>query len=212
MNQKIVILDYQMGNIFSIEKIIKSLGKTPIVSDKREIILSADKIILPGVGHFYNAMNNLKKMNLIKPLNIFALEKKKPILGICLGMQLMAKKSEEGNTNGLGWFDATVKRFSINNKLIYKVPQMGWNTITTKKESLLMNNIPNNSEFYFVHSYYVDCRNEKDILNTTKYESNFVSAIQKNNIFGVQYHPEKSHGSGNQMFQNFLELYCVDQE
>ena len=206
MNEKIVILDYQMGNIFSVEKIIKSLGKTPIVSDKREIILSADKIILPGVGHFSNAMNNLKKMNLIEPLNIFALEKKKPILGICLGMQLMAKKSEEGNTNGLGWFDAIVKRFSINNKLIYKVPQMGWNTITTKKESLLMNNIPNNSEFYFIHSYYVDCRNEKDILNITKYESNFVSAIQKNNIFGVQYHPEKSHGFGKQMFKNFLEL------
>ena len=172
MNDKIVILDYQMGNIFSIEKILKSLGNTPIVSHKREIILSADKIILPGVGHFSNAMNNLKKMNLIEPLNIFALEKKKPILGICLGMQLMAKKSEEGNTNGLGWFDAIVKRFSINNKLIYKVPQMGWNTITTKKESLLMNNIPNNSEFYFIHSYYVDCRNEKDILNITKYESN----------------------------------------
>ena len=206
MNDKIVILDYQMGNIFSLEKIIKSLGKTPIVSDKREIILSADKIILPGVGHFANAMNNLKKMNLIEPLNIFVLEKKKPILGICLGMQLMAKKSEEGNTNGLGWIDSTVKRFSINNKLTYKVPQMGWNTITKKKESLLMNKISNNSEFYFIHSYYIDCRNEEDILSTTKYESNFVSAIQKNNIFGVQYHPEKSHDSGKQMFKNFLEL------
>jgi glutamine amidotransferase len=206
MNDKIVILDYQMGNIFSIEKILKSLGKTPIVSNKREIILSADKIILPGVGHFSNAMNNLKKMNLIEPLNFFALEKKKPILGICLGMQLMAEKSEEGDANGLGWIDAIVKKFSINNKLNYKVPQMGWNTINIKKESLLMKNIPDNSEFYFIHSYYVDCRNEEDILNTTKYESNFVSATQKNNIFGVQYHPEKSHDSGKQVVKNFLEL------
>tara|TARA_Y100000991_G_scaffold215709_1_gene207686 strand:- start:7460 stop:8080 length:621 start_codon:yes stop_codon:yes gene_type:complete len=206
MNDKIVILDYQMGNIFSIEKILKSLGKTPIVSNKREIILSADKIILPGVGHFSNAMKNLKKMNLIEPLNFFALEKKKPILGICLGMQLMAKKSEEGDTNGLGWIDAIVKKFSINNKLNYKVPQMGWNTINIKKESLLMKNIPDNSEFYFIHSYYVDCRNEEDILNITKYESNFVSATQKNNIFGVQYHPEKSHDSGKQVVKNFLEL------
>jgi glutamine amidotransferase len=206
MNDKIVMLDYQMGNIFSIEKILKSLGKTPIVSNKREIILSADKIILPGVGHFSNAMNNLKKMNLIEPLNFFALEKKKPILGICLGMQLMAEKSEEGDANGLGWIDAIVKKFSINNKLNYKVPQMGWNTINIKKESLLMKNIPDNSEFYFIHSYYVDCRNEEDILNTTKYESNFVSATQKNNIFGVQYHPEKSHDSGKQVVKNFLEL------
>ena len=118
----------------------------------------------------------------------------------------MGKKSEEGDTNGLGWIDAKVKKFSINNKLNYKVPQMGWNTINTKKESLLMKNIPDNSEFYFIHSYYVDCRNEEDILNTTKYESNFVSAIQKNNIFGVQYHPEKSHELGKQVFKNFLEL------
>lgn len=206
MNEKIVILDYQMGNIFSIEKIIKSLGKTPIISDKIEIILSADKIILPGVGHFSIAMNNLKKMNLIEPLNIFALEKKRPVLGICLGMQLMAKKSEEGNTDGLGWFDATVKKFSITDKLIYKVPQMGWNTISKKKESVLMNNIPDQSEFYFIHSYYVDCRNTEDILNTTIYDSSFVSAIQNNNIFGVQYHPEKSHHIGKQIFKNFLDV------
>ena len=206
MNEKIVILDYQMGNIFSIEKIIKSLGKTPIISDKIEIILSADKIILPGVGHFSIAMNNLKKMNLIEPLNIFALEKKRPVLGICLGMQLMAKKSEEGNTDGLGWFDATVKKFSITDKLIYKVPQMGWNTISKKKESVLMNNIPDQSEFYFIHSYYVECRNTEDVLNTTIYDSSFVSAIQNNNIFGVQYHPEKSHDVGKQIFKNFLDV------
>ena len=206
MNEKIVILDYQMGNIFSLKKIIKSLGKTPIISNEREIILSADKIILPGVGHFSKAINNLKKMNLIEPLEIFALGKKKPILGICLGMQLMAKKSEEGNTNGLGWIDAIVRKFTINNKLIYKVPHMGWNTISKKKDSVLMDNIPDRSEFYFVHSYHVECSNKEDVLNITTYDYNFVSAIQKYNIFGVQYHPEKSHDLGKQIFKNFLDL------
>jgi len=202
----IVIIDYGMGNLGSVLKSFKKVTDNVIISSSKEEIERAKKLVLPGVGHFSNAMNNLKKMNLIEPLNFFALEKKKPILGICLGMQLMAEKSEEGDANGLGWIDAIVKKFSINNKLNYKVPQMGWNTINIKKESLLMKNIPDNSEFYFIHSYYVDCRNEEDILNTTKYESNFVSATQKNNIFGVQYHPEKSHDSGKQVVKNFLEL------
>ena len=206
MNDKIVILDYQMGNIFSIEKILKSLGKTPIVSNKREIILSADKIILPGVGHFSNAMKNLKKMNLIEPLNFFALEKKKPILGICLGMQLMASSSEEGSSSGLGWVDASVKKFKTSDSQKFKIPHMGWNTINLAKKSPLMNNIASNEEFYFVHSFYMHPNDTDLILTETNYIEQFCSGIEHENIFGVQYHPEKSHDSGRTLLKNFISL------
>ena len=145
---RILILDYGMGNIFSVQKKIKSLGLNPITSNSIEEILNADKIILPGVGHFKKAMMNLKKLNIIQALNEKILDKKTPVLGICLGMQLMAQNSEEGNLNGLGWFDATVKKFNIQDKLNFKVPQIGWNTISINKKSDLMIGIPNQSEFY----------------------------------------------------------------
>ena len=203
---RILILDYGMGNIFSVKKKIKSFGLNPIISNSAEEILNSDKIILPGVGHFSKAMKNLKKLNVIKALNEKVLEKKTPVLGICLGMQLMALSSEEGESNGLGWFDATVKKFSVKDKLNFKVPQMGWNTISVNKKSDLMNNIPDQSEFYFIHSFYMKCNSEEDILNKTIYESEYVSAIQKDNIFGVQYHPEKSHEIGEKMFKNFIKI------
>jgi glutamine amidotransferase len=203
---RILILDYGMGNIFSVQKKIKALGLNPIISNSEEDILNADKIIFPGVGHFSNAMENLKKLNVIQSLNEKVLGKKTPVLGICLGMQLMAQNSEEGNLNGLGWFDATVKKFNIQDKLNFKVPQMGWNTISINKKSDLMIGIPDQSELYFIHSFYIECSVEKDILTKTVYESEFVSAIQKDNIFGVQYHPEKSHEIGEKMLKNFIEI------
>lgn len=203
---KILILDYGMGNLFSVEKKIKFLGYRPIISNLKEDILNADKIILPGVGHFDRAIENLKKLDVIKSLNEKVLVKKTPVLGICLGMQLMANKSEEGKLSGLSWFDASVKKFTIQDKLNFKVPQIGWNTISINKKSDLMSCIPDQSEFYFIHSFYIKCNNEEDILNRTVYENEFVSAIQKNNIFGVQYHPEKSHDLGKQIFKNFLDL------
>jgi glutamine amidotransferase len=203
---RILILDYGMGNIFSVQKKIKALGLNPIISNSEEDILNADKIIFPGVGHFSNAIENLKKLNVIQSLNEKVLGKKTPVLGICLGMQLMAQNSEEGNLNGLGWFDATVKKFNIQDKLNFKVPQMGWNTISINKKSDLMIGIPDQSELYFIHSFYIECSVEKDILTKTVYESEFVSAIQKDNIFGVQYHPEKSHEIGEKMLKNFIEI------
>ena len=203
---RVIILDYGMGNIFSIKKKLSSLGINPIISNSAEDISNADKIIFPGVGHFSKAMENLKKLDIIEALNEKVLEKKTPVLGICLGMQLMAKESEEGNLKGLGWFDASVKKFRVQDKLNFKVPQMGWNTITINKKSDLMLNIPDQSEFYFIHSFYIKCNVEKDILNKTIYEKEFVSAIQKGNIFGVQYHPEKSHEIGNEIFKNFINF------
>ena len=149
---------------------------------------------------------NLKKMGLWDALNQTVLEKKTPILGICLGMQLMAKHSEEGNNEGLGWFDAEVKHFDIKEKQQYKVPHTGWNTLKKIKPNVLTEEINKNDEFYFVHSYYLQCNNENDILTRTKYENQFVSGIQKENIYGVQFHPEKSHDVGERLLRNFIGI------
>lgn len=177
-----------------------------VVSSNPKDIAESDKLILPGVGHFAKAMSNLKKLRLLDTLHESVLVKKKPILGICLGMQLLAKKSEEGDAEGLGWIDAEVVKFRVSDQLKYKIPHMGWNRIYLKKNSSLMKNIPDLSEFYFVHSYYVKLKNKSDLLNETEYDFIFTSAVQKDNIFGVQYHPEKSHDTGAQVIKNFIEL------
>jgi len=204
--QKVHILDYQMGNLHSVFNRLKRLGINATVSSNLDDIKAADKLVFPGVGHFGKAMTALESLNLLDTLNEIVLVKKKPILGICLGMQLMAKKSEEGNVAGLGWFDAEVVRFTIDNKQQFKVPQVGWNQIEINKQSLLMEGINNLEEFYFVHAYHMKTEIKEDILNTTDYAYPFVSAIEKNNIFGVQYHPEKSHQAGIQLFKNFIDL------
>lgn len=200
------VVNYGMGNISSVVKKLKIVGANYKIINSSNCFEDVDKLILPGVGHFEKAMQNLKKRNLVGPLNNSVLEKKIPVLGICLGMQLMALSSEEGKSNGLGWFDAKVRKFNIQDKLNFKVPQMGWNTISINKKSDLMKNISDQSEFYFIHSFYIKCNKEEDILNTTVYESEFVSGIQKGNIFGVQYHPEKSHEIGEKMFKNFIQI------
>lgn len=195
-----------MGNLNSIKKKLTRLKINAIISSDPKEIQASDKIILPGVGHFGKAMESLKNLNLIDILNEEVLIKKKTILGICLGMQLMAKKSEEGNVDGLAWFDADVVKFKVTDTLNYKIPHTGWNQIIISKESLLMKGIPNLSEFYFVHSYHFKTSNKNDILNETEFEYRFVSAIEKDNIFGVQYHPEKSHDAGELLLKNFINL------
>lgn len=203
---KIVIIDYGMGNLNSVRIKLKRLDLNPIVTSDLAEIGDADKLILPGVGHFQTAVKNIKKLNLWDQINEVVLIKKKPILGICLGMQLMAKKSEEGNCSGLGWFDSEVVRFSVNDGLKYKIPHIGWNQIKILKKSDLMKNIPEFSEFYFVHSYHIQCFNGSDKLSETGYENIFTSAIEKDNIFGVQFHPEKSHDIGEKLLKNFIDL------
>lgn len=206
MSSKIVIVDYGMGNLNSVKRKLDRLSMNSIISSKATDLLEADKIILPGVGHFSTAMENLKQLNLIEPLQEIALNLKKPILGICLGMQLMAKFSQEGNVAGLGWFDAEVVRFKIADTLKYKIPHIGWNQISILKDSALMEGITELSEFYFVHAYHFRNNCREDVLNTTEYEYDFTSAIEKNNLFGVQYHPEKSHEVGEQLLLNFCNL------
>lgn len=206
MPATIAIINYGMGNLHSVKKKLIHLKILPVISSAAEDIRGADKIILPGVGHFGKAMENLENLGLNDILAEAVLIKKKPILGICLGMQLMTKSSEEGNAKGLGWIDAKVTRFKIKNPLAYKIPHTGWNQVNFRRESRLTRGIPNLSEFYFVHSYHCLMRSEKDVLSETEYESTFVSAYEKENIFGVQYHPEKSHDTGELLLKNFINL------
>lgn len=195
-----------MGNLNSVKKTFERLKVDALISSKPKDIKDSDKLILPGVGHFGKAMSNLRELDLLDCLNEEVIVGKKTILGICLGMQLLAKKSEEGNADGLGWIDSEVTKFNVSDKLRYKVPHMGWNRISIKKDSLLMKDIPDFSEFYFVHSYHMKVNDEADRLNETEYEYPFTSAVEKDNIFGVQYHPEKSHDAGAQLMQNFIKL------
>ena len=206
MSQKIVIVDYSMGNLNSVQKKFIQLNANVVISSDPKVISQADKLILPGVGHFEKAVEIMHQKGLWDVLNKSVLIEKKPILGICLGMQLMTKFSEEGNVNGLGWIDATVVRFQVQDSLKFKIPHMGWNQIEIKKESSLMKGLTDQSEFYFVHSYHVKTDDKTVVLNETNYETNFVSAFEKENVFGVQFHPEKSHDSGKLLLNNFLEI------
>jgi glutamine amidotransferase len=204
---KVAIIDYDMGNVGSIYNMLKKIGfKSKITADKKDI-READKLILPGVGAFDHGMKNLEELDLIDILNDKVLSEKVPVLGICLGMHLLTHRSDEGVKKGLGWIDGEVIKFSFDeqNKHL-KVPHMGWNTIINFKNGTLTSNFNSEPKFYFVHSFYVDCKKEDDILMTTNYGFDFVSAVHHENIYGVQFHPEKSHKYGMNILKNFMEL------
>ena len=206
MNKKVVIIDYGMGNLGSISNMLKYIGADSIITSDHNIIESAEKIILPGVGHFDRAMNNINELNLAGILRKKSLVDKVPFLGICLGMQLMCRHSEEGNKDGLGLINADVIRFNLDRA--YKVPHMGWNFIEPKNNNKILENLDNYSKFYFVHSYFVKVDDETNVLTYTNYVDKFASGITNNeNIFGVQFHPEKSHKYGVTLFRNFIEQY-----
>lgn len=200
----ITIIDYSMGNLGSIANMIKKVGHKSIITSDLEEIKNATKLILPGVGSFDNGMRNLAELGMIEVLNQKVLVEKTPILGICLGMQLMTKSSEEGKLAGLRWVDAQTKRF-VSDTL--KIPHMGWNIIKHQKESTLFDECESEKRFYFVHSYCVSCNIQEDILANTNYTQDFVSLFEKENIIGVQFHPEKSHKFGMQLLKNFVERY-----
>jgi glutamine amidotransferase len=203
----ITIIDYGAGNLGSIQNMIRKIGYKAIVSSNEEDIFNADKLILPGVGSFDFGMKQLNNSGLIDVMNKKVLEFKTPILGICLGVQLFTKQSEEGGMMGLSWFNAETVKFNFNDTGKFKIPHMGWNEIIQKKESKLLENISLNSRYYFVHSYHLKCLDINDSLAETNYGYNFVSAIEKNNIVGVQFHPEKSHKFGMHIFNNFIQNY-----
>lgn len=203
----ITIIDYKMGNVGSIQNMFKKVGAESIITSDIEIIKSAQKLILPGVGSFDNGMKNLVNLGLVDVLNEKVLEEKTPILGICLGMQLMTNESEEGQEKGLSWIKASTIKFKFpieHSKL--RIPHMGWNLVNIKKDSKLLSELPKDPRYYFVHSYHVVCQSEDDILTTTNYNYEFTSSFQKENIFGVQFHPEKSHKYGIRLMKNFSEM------
>ena len=202
----IAIIDYGMGNLGSVKKKMDRIGVKSIITSDAQEIKNSNKIILPGVGHFAKAVSEIKSRGLWDLLSEQVQAEKKTILGICLGMQLMVKSSEEGNSEGFGWIDAKVIRFKVSDTTRYKIPHMGWNTTNPTKDSSLFERINSNSEFYFVHSYHVQCNNPDDILAETNYDYNFTSAFQKANIFGVQFHPEKSHDAGEILLRNFVNF------
>jgi glutamine amidotransferase len=207
----IVIVDYGMGNIHSLHRIFTSL-KLPIVfSHKVKDIEEASHIILPGVGHFGRAMDELKQRGLIDALNQAAMEDKKPILGICLGMQLMTASSEEGNSEGLGWFPCKTTKIVVEDPIQFKVPHLGWNTLHTTNSHPILQGVPSQSEMYFVHAYAVDKADDEQVLCTTTYEKEFVSGLISENILGVQFHPEKSHAIGQRILANFTQS-CIVQD
>lgn len=199
----IVIIDYGIGNLGSLLNMLKKLNIKSIISSDANEIGSADKLILPGVGSFDHGIHNLKKYELLHILNKRVIEEKTPILGICLGMQLFTKTSEEGVMQGLGWLDAVTIKFRFDTRLNIKIPHMGWDSIKISKRNQIFNNLPEESMFYFVHSYHVVCKDPADVLSTTYYGYDFVSSLSRDNIIGVQFHPEKSHKYGMKVLENF---------
>ena len=200
----ITIVDYNMGNLGSIRSMLKKIGVESEVTANATTIAAARKLILPGVGAFDAGMDNLERSGLIPVLDERVLQARVPTLGICLGMQLMTRGSAEGQCKGLRWVDAETLRFlSVDTAL--KVPHMGWNHVMPVRQSPLTEGLPHEPRFYFVHSYYVRCQDEDDVLLTTSYGEVFHSAFQHGNVFGVQFHPEKSHKFGMALLRNFAE-------
>lgn len=203
----IVIVDYGMGNHGSIMNMLKKIGYRAIISSDPKTVGAAEKLILPGVGAFDNGMENLASRGLLPILHESVMEKRTPVLGICLGMQLLSRRSEEGILPGLGWIDAETIRFAFTEDTNLKVPHMGWNTVDAKDHSALFMDMEDmEKKFYFVHSYHVVCRNPEDVAATTLYGIPFTSAICHGNICATQFHPEKSHKYGMQVFRNFMEM------
>ena len=206
-NHKILIIDYGAGNISSIKNMLLRLGYDSVIGNSPKEIINADKLILPGVGHFDYGMINLESSDLIDSLNWAVLDKRTPILGICLGAQLMNLYSEEGGKRGLGWLKANVVKFN-KDRLPggFKVPHMGWNKITLLRSSKLFVGLPDELRFYFVHSYYFVTAEIGLGLASTEYGYTFLSVLEKDNIYAVQFHPEKSHKYGLRLMNNFVLL------
>jgi imidazole glycerol-phosphate synthase subunit HisH len=202
----IVVIDTGCANIGSILSMFRKIGVKAISTSKHHEILNAEKLILPGVGHFDTGMKSINKLNIIDSLNQSVIVKKTPILGICLGMQMMCNKSDEGVEIGLGWVDANVKSFKNTIITEKKIPHMGWNNVSIIRSNPIIDINKDTQRFYFVHSYFVNCNDESNIISKTNYGIEFTSGFQKENIFGVQFHPEKSHRYGMNLLKNFSNI------
>jgi glutamine amidotransferase len=202
----IAIIDYGMGNLRSVQRKLQLLKKEVVITRDASELEKASELILPGVGHFGKAMDALKQLDLVGVLNEKVIDKKTPILGICLGMQLMTKGSEEGGVEGLDWFNCATKRLVVDDPIAFKIPHVGWNTIEHPNSDPLLDQVPSGSEVYFVHSYGVLDAPEDEVLTKTVYGNPFVSALKKDNVVGMQFHPEKSHDVGLRLLGNWVGL------
>ncbi|MDX4063827.1 imidazole glycerol phosphate synthase subunit HisH [Aliarcobacter skirrowii] len=200
------IIDYGVGNIKAFANIYKNLNiPFKIVKDISEFE-NITKLILPGVGSFDHAMISLQNSGMKEKLDELVLEKETPVIGICVGMQMLAKSSEEGTLNGLGWIDGIVKKFDKSKIKNAPLPHMGWNNLKIEKKNKIFDNLEENPRYYFLHSYYFECENKEDVIATATYGEKFDCMINHKNIYGIQCHPEKSHHNGMQLLKNFGEL------
>ena len=200
------IIDYGMGNLGSIANMLKKVGAHATVSADPKVIERVEKLILPGVGAFDNGMKNLAERELLPVLNARVLSDRIPILGLCLGMQLFSRRSEEGKLPGLGWIPADTVRFASSDmQARLRIPHMGWNTLRIRHAHKLFEDMDSDSRFYFVHSYHLVCSDESTVLAYTNYGYDFASVVGNENILGVQFHPEKSHKFGMKFLQRFAE-------
>ncbi len=204
----VTIIDYGVGNLGSIQNMLKKLGTQSEIATDASTIERATKIILPGVGAFDAGMTQLNQSGLRSALDTAVLQRRVPVAGICLGMQLMTECSEEGILPGLGWLPAKTIRFVPSTNETMKIPHMGWSLVTKAKQSSALDLLEDESRFYFVHSYHVNCSNRNDVLLTAHYGSvQFDAAFERDNILGFQFHPEKSHRFGMMLFKAFIEMY-----
>lgn len=202
----IVVVDYGAGNIGSVLNMIRKVGGRATVSSQPDVLLNAQKILLPGVGSFDNAMEKLEQLDLVHPLRD-SVAAGVPLFGICLGMQLLSHGSEEGRLSGLGLIPGQVRRFQFSaEQSSLKIPHMGWNQVKASKTHQLANGLESGGRFYFVHSYHYECEDPADELFKTHFGYDFTSGVQRGNVMGVQFHPEKSHRFGMQLFKNFINL------
>ena len=203
----ITIIDYGVGNIFAFQNVFKRLNISSRIAKCIEDLKEVDKLILPGVGHFDYAMSQLNNSGMRERIDELVLVENKPVIGICVGMQMMANKSDEGTLDGLGWIDANVKKFNeLTIRHHTKLPHMGGNDVKPNENHPLFKGLEQEYIFYFLHSYYFNCNDKKNITSTTDYGINFASSIHKGNIFGIQFHPEKSHSYGEKLLENFAKL------
>ena len=203
----VTIIDYGVGNVFAFQNVFKRLNIPSKIAKCENDLMDSSKLILPGVGHFDYAMSQLNKSGMRNRLNELVLIENVPVIGICVGMQMMSRKSDEGILDGLGWIDAEVKKFDESTISHHtKLPHMGWNDVTPNKNHPLFRGLEQEAIFYFLHSFYFKCLDEKNSISKTDYGINFSSSVQHNNIYGIQFHPEKSHSFGEKLLENFSKL------
>jgi glutamine amidotransferase len=203
----IAIVNYGLGNVLAIANIYKRLGVAAEIVDSPTQLAGADKVILPGVGAFDWAMTRLNDSGMREQIEDLVTRKHRPVLGICVGMQMMARSSEEGKLPGFGWLDAEVRKFDESSFAAKTLlPHMGWNDVAPRRASCLFRGLDRQARFYFLHSYYFVPNSDADVLAETDYNGMFASSVRRENIFGVQFHPEKSHQWGISLLHNFAEL------